>query len=128
MYSRARNSDFRSRIEDMALSSRGRSSDCASWIENMASYTRARNSEIQIGFEIAKSLAEVVPLKDKLTPKFLRRLLQRHPRGTLTEFRDDLKIEFSIEASNTALCRAIKRAGLDRHARSRIVNIAPEAA
>jgi len=116
----SRNSEAASRIEDMASYSRGRSTDCASWIENMALYTPARNSASEVGFELAKFLPEAIPLKDKLTPEFLRRLLQHHPSATLAEFRDDLKIEFSIEASTTALSRAFKRAGLDRHARSQI--------
>jgi transposase len=87
----------------------------------MTSYTQVRNPASEVGFELAKFLPEAVPLKDKLTPEFLRRLLQHHPQSTLAEFRDELKIEFSIEASTTALCRAFKRAGLHRHARSRLV-------
>src|SRR6185503_5600805 len=77
-YRRGRNSDFRSGIEDRESNSRARNSDCASWIENMASYTPVRNPASEVGFELAKYLPEAVTLKDKLTPEFLRRLLQRH--------------------------------------------------
>jgi len=115
-----RNSDRASRIENMASYSRGRSTDCASWIENMASYTPARNPASEVGFELAKFLSEAVPLKDKLTPEFLRRLLQHNPSATLAEFRDELRIEYSIEVSPTALCRAFKRVGLDHSARRQL--------
>ena len=89
-------------------------------LEGMEVYTQVRNSASEVGFELAKFLSEAVPLKDKLTPEFLRRLLQHHPQATLAEFRDELRNEFSIEASTTALCRAFKRAGLDHSARRRL--------
>ncbi len=94
----------------------------------MVSYRRDRSSVTINGFELAKFLPEAVPLKDKLTPEFLRRLLQQHPSATLAEFRDELRVEFSIEASTTALCRAFKRAGLDRNARSQLKRIERKAA
>lgn len=87
----------------------------------MTSYCRDRNLVSEVGFELAKFLPEAVPLKDKLTPEFLRRLLHHHPSATLAEFRDDLKLEHSIVASTTAFCRVLKRAGLDRRARGRLV-------
>ncbi len=95
---------------------------------DMTAYSRARNPASEVGFEIAKFLPEAVPLKDKLTPEFLRRLLQHQPDATLAEFRDELRIEYSIEASTTALCRAFKRAGLDHNARSRLKLIERKAA
>ena len=88
----------------------------------MTAYRNDRSSVTINGFELAKFLPEEVPLKDKLTPEFLRRLLQHVPRATLAQFSDKLRAEYSIVASTTALCRAFKRAGLDRNARSRIVS------
>ncbi len=94
----------------------------------MTSYTQVHNPASEVGFELAKFLPEAVPLKDKLTPEFLHRLLQHHPQATLSEFSEELKVEFSIEASTTALCRAFKRAGLDRHGRSQIASTSRRAA
>jgi site-specific DNA recombinase len=98
------------------------------WIATMESYRRDRSSVTEIGFEFAKFLPEAVPLRDKLTPEFLRRLLQHHPSATLAQFSDELRIEYSIEASPTALCRAFKRAGLDHSGRSRFKLVARMAA
>jgi len=109
-----------SRTANVALHSRGRNSIADSGIATMESRLHGRNSASEVGFELAKFLPEAVPLKDKLTPEFLRRLLQHHPRATLAEYRDELKIEYSIVASTTALCRAFKQAGLDSHVRSQI--------
>lgn len=108
-----------SRIEAPASDCHSRNSEGAIWIENLASHTPARNSEAEVGFELAKFFPDPIPLKDKLTPAFLRRLIEHNPRGTLVEFCDELKIEHSVVASPTALCRAFKRAGLDSKARSR---------
>jgi site-specific DNA recombinase len=94
----------------------------------MTAYRSERSSVTINGFELAKFLPEEVRLKNRLTPEFLRRLLQHHPKATLADFRDELKIEYSLVASTTALCRAFKRAGLDRHARRRVGNTAPRAA
>jgi transposase len=82
--------------------------------------TRVRNPVSEVGFELAKFLPEAVLLNDKLTPEFLRRLRQHHPQATLAQFRDELSVEFSIEASTTALCRAFKRAGLDHNSRRQL--------
>jgi transposase len=94
----------------------------------MTSYRNDRSSVTINGFELAKFLPEEVPLKDKLTPEFLRRLLQHHPKATLADFRKELKIEYQLVASTTALCRAFKRAGLDRHARRRVASPSRKAA
>ena len=80
-------------------------------------HRRDRSSVTGNGFELAKVLPGAVPLREKLTPEFLRRLLQHHTSSTLAQFSDELRIEYSIKASPTALCRAFKRAGLDRNAR-----------
>ncbi len=88
----------------------------------MTAYRRERSSVTINGFELAKFLPEIIPLKDKLTPEFLRRLLQHKPEATLAERRDGLRSEFSIFASTTALCRAFKRAGIDRAARKNIAS------
>ncbi|MFY9574643.1 MAG: hypothetical protein WAV20_24850, partial [Blastocatellia bacterium] len=116
------------RTADMTIYHRDRSSVAGSGTAGMTAYSPGRNSASEVGFELAKILPEVVPLKDKLTPEFLRRLLQHHPSATLAEFCDDLRVEFSIEASSTALCRAFKRAGLDHNARSRLKLIERKAA
>jgi site-specific DNA recombinase len=90
---------------------------------------RSDRSSVTInGFELAKFLPEAVPLKDKLTPEFLRRLLQHVPRATLAQYSDKLKAEYSIVASTTVLCHAFKRAGLDRHGRSRLIGTSRKAA
>jgi hypothetical protein len=94
----------------------------------MTVYRSERSSVTLNGFELATFLPEAVPLKDKLTPEFLRQLLQHVPRATLAQFSDKLRAEYSIVASITALCRAFKRAGIDRHIRSRIVSASQKAA
>ena len=94
----------------------------------MTSYTQVRNPASEVGFELAKFLPAAVSLKDKLTPEFLRRLLRHHPQATLAVLREELKIEFSIEASTTALCRAFKRIGLNQHARSQLTRTSRKAA
>ena len=94
----------------------------------MTIYRSDRSSVTINGFELAKFLPEIVPLKDKLTPELLRRLLQHNPQATLAEHRDGLKSEFYIVASTTALCRAFKRTGLDRNVRSRLKPIERKAA
>jgi site-specific DNA recombinase len=95
---------------------------------DMTAYRNDRSSVTINGFELAKFLPEAVQLKDKLTPEFLRRLLQHNPAATLAEFCDDLNIQYSIVASTTALCRAFKRAGLDDKARSQLRRILRKAA
>jgi site-specific DNA recombinase len=94
----------------------------------MTAYYSDRSSVTINGFELAKFLPEEVPLKDKLTPEFLRRLLRCVPRATLAQYSDKLRVEYSIVASTTALCRAFKRAGLDHQARNRLSKISPKAA
>ena len=78
----------------------------------MESYRNDRSSVTINGFELAKFLPEDVPLKDRLTPEILRRLLQLVPRATLAQYSYKLRVEYSIVASTTAVCRAFKRAGL----------------
>ena len=92
----------------------------------MTSY-RDRSSVTVKGFELAKFLPEAVPLKDKLTPEFLRRLLQHVPRATLAQYSDKLRAEYSIVASTTALCRAFKRAGFDHISRNQLPRSARKA-
>ena len=99
---------------------RARSSVAGSGTADLTAYRRGPSSVRINGFELAQFLPDIVPLKDKLTPEFLRRLLQYNPQATLAEHRDGLKSEFSIVASTTALCRAFKRAGLDHNARSQL--------
>ena len=94
----------------------------------MTSYRNDRSSVTINGFELAKFLPEEVPLKDKLTPEFLHRLLGHVPRATLAQYSDKLRAEYSIVASTTALCRAFKRAGVDRHTRRRIASSSRKAA
>jgi site-specific DNA recombinase len=86
----------------------------------MTAYPSERSSVTINGFELAKFLPEAAQLKDKLTPEFLRRLLQHVPRATLAQYSDKLRTEYSIVASTTAVCRAFKRAGLDHNARSQL--------
>jgi len=89
-------------------------------IATTESYTPSHNSVSEVGFEFTKILPEEVPLKDRLTPEFLRRLLQHNPSATLAEFRDELKLKYSIVASITALYRAFKRAGLGYRTRNEL--------
>ena len=111
-----------------SLSTQGKNSLSLSRTADMTAYRRDRSSIIMNRFELAKFLPEEVPLKDKLTPEFLRRLLRHVPRATLAQYSDELRAEYSIVASTTALCRAFKRAGIDRHTRSRIVSFSRKAA
>lgn len=85
-------------------------------IANLKLYNAVRNPASEVGFELTKFLPEEVPLKDKLTPELLRRLLQDVPRATLEQYSDKVRREYSLVISTTSLCRAFKRAGLDRHA------------
>jgi hypothetical protein len=73
---------------------------------------------------LAQMLPEVIPVKDKLTPGFLRRLLQQHPPATLAEFRDKLRIEYSTVVSTTGL----KRAELDYRVCSHVEHFERQAA
>jgi hypothetical protein len=90
----------------------------------MTSYRRDRSSVTVNGFELTQLLPQSIPVKDKLTPEFLRRLLEHNPRATLAEFCDELRIEYSLVVSPTALCRAFKQAGLDREARRQLDQLA----
>lgn len=65
-------------------------------------------------------LPKSILVKDKLTPEFLLRLLEGNPHATLAGLSDVLRIEYSFIASTTALCRAFKRAGIDRRNRKRM--------
>ena len=88
----------------------------------MTIYRRDHSSVTGIGLGLVKSLPDRVPVKDKLTPELLQRLLKNNPRASLNEFCYELRNEHSIKTSPTALCPAFKRAKLGHNARNELRN------
>lgn len=110
------------RIASSPLHSEDRNSVFAKGrIADMALYSRDRNSVEEIPFELAKSLpATHTPHRDMFSRDSLRSLVARHPRATLTQLCEQLRLEHGTVLSTTSMCRLLKQYGIAHNEKGRV--------